>query len=244
MDSPLGMARLLVLNHRIISPRSFDGGSVVAKCLRCRVNRHRDLHPKSRGIGICLFSSGNYTEFNIAYGYSNFIFDPSVTPGEKRLFLEAYAKGHPGGPFYWRQNRGALTNNNRHGGTSLIDRPLVWLGYDCDNATQPFDPRTETFYTSGLPALPLAQYRPYQSYFLTFPNWLWMFIFFLSPALWTIGLVRQKRRRKILRGCCAKCGYDLRASKDRCPECGAPFPRTPASTSTNSAILESCPELA
>ena len=45
------------------------------------------------------------------------------------------------------------------------------------------------------------------------------------PAAWLLAL--RKRRRKpiqISRGFCPACGYDLRASKERCPECGTKIP--------------------
>jgi hypothetical protein len=41
----------------------------------------------------------------------------------------------------------------------------------------------------------------------------------LLPAVWAYLFVRRRaRKRKV--GCCRQCGYDLRASPERCPECG------------------------
>ena len=51
------------------------------------------------------------------------------------------------------------------------------------------------------------------------PHW---FVVVVSGALPAVWFARFRRRReRLLQGRCRRCGYDLRASPERCPECGA-----------------------
>jgi hypothetical protein len=54
---------------------------------------------------------------------------------------------------------------------------------------------------------------------LTFPHWVVVVAFTVAPAARLAG--RRRRRRRAVLGLCTNCGYDLRATPGRCPECGA-----------------------
>jgi len=62
-----------------------------------------------------------------------------------------------------------------------------------------------------------GQARPH--FRVTSPHWLNGSAACALPALALVGAVR--RRLRFPPGHCASCGYDLRATPDRCPECGA-----------------------
>ncbi len=59
---------------------------------------------------------------------------------------------------------------------------------------------------------------------LRIPLWMPCLVFAALPA-YSLPPIHRRRKRKRL-GLCLKCGYDLRASKDRCPECGTEFGTT------------------
>jgi hypothetical protein len=56
-----------------------------------------------------------------------------------------------------------------------------------------------------------------------------LWVMLLLAAFIVPRLLMWRREREInqrfLKGCCTNCGYDLRASPQRCPECGQEVPR-------------------
>ena len=53
------------------------------------------------------------------------------------------------------------------------------------------------------------------------PHW-FVAALFMLPLIWmAYGWWRTRAERRVARGLCGNCGYDMRASPERCPECGA-----------------------
>jgi hypothetical protein len=57
-------------------------------------------------------------------------------------------------------------------------------------------------------------------HFVGLPHWLPLLLVTLPAAAAELRS-RARRRRGGRAGLCPRCGYDLRATPDRCPECGA-----------------------
>jgi hypothetical protein len=58
------------------------------------------------------------------------------------------------------------------------------------------------------------------------PHWFVATVFALPPAIFLILSHPLRKRQRRRAGQCVRCGYDLRASTNRCPECGTPIPVT------------------
>ncbi|HEX5245456.1 MAG TPA: DUF2007 domain-containing protein, partial [Tepidisphaeraceae bacterium] len=55
--------------------------------------------------------------------------------------------------------------------------------------------------------------------------------------VWIIVPATGRERRRLQKRC-MKCGYDLRASSDLCPECGTPVPPEPAEQNENIGLAD------
>ena len=102
----------------------------------------------------------------------------------------------------WGFQRAAISTDEAH---YEMKTPRQWAGFGYGKVIdRSLAPGFDMFYTIKLPL------------------WIVAAVFLALPAGRTVSTLRQLRRRA--RGLCPCCGYDLRASEGRCPECGTPIP--------------------
>ncbi len=66
-----------------------------------------------------------------------------------------------------------------------------------------------------------ARQLPQNEYNIGIPLWLPIVLIAAFPASQLLNLSSRRRRLRVAAGQCVSCGYDLRATPQRCPECGA-----------------------
>jgi len=89
-------------------------------------------------------------------------------------------------------------------------------------------PRNSPFKFEDQVGLPVQRWLPLRTFvvadssyrfrYVVIPHWVFVTLFAIPPLLRFRAWRRQRRRA--IAGTRAKCGYDLRATPERCPECG------------------------
>jgi len=60
----------------------------------------------------------------------------------------------------------------------------------------------------------------YHSTRVVVPLWFIVLVLLMPPSTSVLRRLRRRRSHRLKHGLCLRCGYDLHASPDRCPECG------------------------
>jgi hypothetical protein len=165
---------------------------------------------------------------NVPAGLS-LLFCMTVAAFWARSYWGTYAK-------YVKVGNISIEAQNNDAGVTWYS-PSLYLDYLCSSGSGVFLPSDKHYWwgdstrqffvgyystvrlvdpTDRLPADTLVVWRLYLH------DWSLCFIFAMLPARAATALIR--RRTKTRTGLCANCGYDLRATPDRCPECGTAQP--------------------
>jgi hypothetical protein len=146
------------------------------------------------------------------------------------------------GPGTYHDTRGVFSSQGRFGGGFLRVHPPIQQDWPADRGwrwnTSPAQPVAWQhqwrffgfgYWNTSIPGTPGSGGMSMRG--LTIPHWFVIAVLGVAPAIAGRRLHhRWRRRRRVRRGLCADCGYDVRASGERCPECGreVDFPLVPS----------------
>lgn len=112
---------------------------------------------------------------------------------------------------------------------AAVNEPLAWFGYGDSS----FVPRNSApsqrsfgfaFTRISDPPFSVDPTR-HGGWSILIPHWAIVLTSAILPCLWLYRLKpRYRRALRLRQGLCLNCGYDLRASPTRCPECGTQTP--------------------
>ena len=113
------------------------------------------------------------------------------------------------------------------GGLRVTLQPGPWdqPPYDWERDSGQFarwcdDPRFWQAAASQLPAIRSQWHDALDVRLASCPDWAVALCLLAAPVAWTCLMLRRRSRRNP--NLCPRCHYDLRATPDRCPECGTP----------------------
>ena len=135
-----------------------------------------------------------------------------------RLHIISDLDGHSAGGFHHRQDwlsPDAIWNGGMSGYPVKVEWHLghIWQKYQ----------RYHRTFLSGYGGSSQAMTTNHR--LIVIPYWSPAVIFAVLPTIWIWRFMKYRHRRQV--GHCPKCNYDLRATPQRCPECGW---REPASS--------------
>lgn len=139
----------------------------------------------------------------------------------QQLQFAAFAN-HPQPPTEWRRLHGAASDDLYQVGklfTGDAGLPRGWHGFTAARFQIRGMGRIGQVSFSPTSGFPSSRMRFVE---MGVPYWALTVLSAIFPLGWAFALLRRQRQLRLNR--CLACGYDLRASKDRCPECGTPIP--------------------